>query len=168
MPSQTSHAAVPLLDFLSKRETQARGRSAPYLRAVPDENSMLYWLARACTIARESSGRLQVHVAASLDVNQSTIDRFEEGEKWPRSADRTIAGYAEDISTPDHTVEPIELWAEALRLWQEHLSAEAAAEVKRGAEALPTDVPNVRSPKVSSGKPRARGQRASRATNGAR
>lgn len=74
---------------------------------------MLFWLARACTSARKAAGRRQVHVAASANVDQSTIGRFEKGNAWPRHTDRVVAAYADDLD-----VHPIELWQEALRLWR--------------------------------------------------
>lgn len=78
---------------------------------------MLFWLTRAARDARIAAGRLQVHVAASANVNQSTIDRFEKGGAWPRDTDRFVNAYADDLD-----IEPVQLWDEALRLWREHLA----------------------------------------------
>jgi hypothetical protein len=109
-----------LLEMLREREVQARNFRATYLASVPDENSMLYWLAQAAAQARTYAGRKQVHVAASLDKDQSTITRFEQGERWPRNADEVVGAYADDLD-----VDPIQLWEEALRLWKDHRAATA-------------------------------------------
>lgn len=73
---------------------------------------MLFWLSRACRAAREAAGRKQVHVAASADVDQSTIARFEKQTAWPRHTDRVVAAYADDLD-----IGAIDLWQEAMRLW---------------------------------------------------
>jgi hypothetical protein len=122
MTSTTSAAPVSLLDVLRLREKQARGHGATYLAPVASEDSMLYWLSRACTTARKTAKRRQVHVAASADVDQSTIARFERGVSWPRDPDKVVSAYAEDLD-----VEPVDLWQEAMRLWSESRS-EAADE----------------------------------------
>lgn len=106
----------------SSKGTQARGTGRPYLQAVADfidANSMLYWLARTCADHRKRKDRLQVHIAAELNVTQSTIDRFEDGIAWPRNADQTVAAYAGDLN-----IAQIELWEEALRRWRDHLTGE--------------------------------------------
>lgn len=114
MAALTSQTSVSLLDVLSQRQTQAQEHGTPYLAAVPDADSMLYWLARACKAAREAAARKQVHVAASANVDQSTITRFEKGLAWSRDTDKIVAAYADDLDVP-----PIWLWQEALRRWQE-------------------------------------------------
>lgn len=75
---------------------------------------MLFWLSRACEAARKAASRRQVHVAASANVDQSTIARFEKGTAWPRQTDRVVAAYADDLE-----VDAVDLWQEALRLWAE-------------------------------------------------
>jgi len=109
-----ANASLP--ELLSQRQAQARIDSGAYLHAVADEATMLYWVALACRSARESAGRLQVHIGASANVDQSTINRFEKHIAWPRDADKLVAAYAEDLG-----IEPIQLWREALRLWQDAL-----------------------------------------------
>ena len=59
--------------------------------------TMLYWLAEAAKEFRERGGRLQVHVAASLNSNQSTIARFEDHRGQPRNLDETVNAYADDL-----------------------------------------------------------------------
>lgn len=78
-----------------------------------DGDRMLYWLAQACRQARERAGRKQVQVAASAGANQNTISRFEKGRVWPRDLGRIVDAYVDDLE-----VDPFELWAEALRLWE--------------------------------------------------
>jgi hypothetical protein len=122
MEATTPKRRQEFYSMLRERETQARAFGARHLCAVHDTNSMLYWLAKAAEDARDRAGRLQVHVAASASVNQSTIDRFEKHIAWPRDADRVINAYADDLD-----IASIHLWEEALRMWREDL--EAAAEV---------------------------------------
>lgn len=76
-------------------------------------DTMLHWLAAAARDAREAQGRKQVHVAASLGLNQETIGRFERARTWPRDPDAIIAAYADDLG-----IEPIDLWEDALRRWR--------------------------------------------------
>lgn len=95
------------------------------LRAIPsvqtrttvpgrmDEDRMLAHLAEAARAAREAKGRLQVHIAASVGVNQVTILRFEQGKTWPRNPDRIIAAYADDLD-----IDPREIWDDALTRWR--------------------------------------------------
>ena len=78
------------------------------------EQRMLYWLGLVAREAREARGRKQVHIAASLSVNQETIGRFERGEAWPRNPDLTVVAYADDLD-----VDPRDLWGEAVRRWRD-------------------------------------------------
>jgi transcriptional regulator with XRE-family HTH domain len=73
---------------------------------------MIYWLAQAAKQERLKKGRKQVHIAAAIDRDQSTINRFEQGEHWPRDPDEILAGYADDLE-----IDPRQLWAEAIKLW---------------------------------------------------
>ena len=120
MLSATAPAPVSLLDVLREREAQAHRHGASYLAPVADTDSMLFWLARAASAAREAAGRKQVHVAASADLDQSSIARFEKGISWPRQPDTIVGAYAEDLD-----VSPIQLWEQALQLWREHLDTGA-------------------------------------------
>lgn len=85
---------------------------------------MLYWLAHACREARTEAKRKQVHVAASADVDQSTVNRFESGASWPRNADRVVAAYADDLD-----LEPVDLWRTALKMWEAHLKQAPSRDV---------------------------------------
>ncbi len=78
---------------------------------------MIEFLAQAAKAAREAAGRKQVHIAAELSSDQSTIYRFEQG-RWPRDPDQLIAAYAEDLD-----LDPRDIWAEALKLWREEAGA---------------------------------------------
>lgn len=132
MPAIASQQVVPLMDVLRARQARAQGDNGPYLAPVVGEESMLFWLTHAAREARLQAGRLQVHVAASAGVNQSTIDRFEKHEAWPRDPDRFVNAYADDLD-----IRPDQIWAEALRLWQEHLAGDA---VTREMSATLTDL----------------------------
>lgn len=120
MATATSQNVVPLMDVLRERQARAQAHTGAYLAPVPDEENMLFWLARAARQARATAGRLQVHVAASASVNQSTIDRFEKGLAWPRNPDRVLKAYAEDLD-----VDSIDLWDAALRMWRDDRSTRA-------------------------------------------
>lgn len=117
MQSQAPQTGQDFFGALRDREAQAREFGARHLVAVRDQNSMLYWLAEACTRARKAAGRRQVHVAASISKgrDQSTIARFEKHTAWPRDADEIVNAYAEDLD-----VTPADLWGAALDLWREH------------------------------------------------
>jgi hypothetical protein len=130
MTATTSAVSVSLMDVLREREAQARAARDCHLAVVLDTDSMAYWLSLACKQARETAGRLQVHVAASHNrgVNQSTIARFEDGVAWPRNPDQIVAAYADDLD-----VDPVQLWQEALDLWQRHRAGEALSELGEAA-----------------------------------
>jgi hypothetical protein len=115
MEAQTPQIASDFFSDLREREAQARAFGARHLVAVPGTDSMLYWLADACTRARKLKGRKQVHVAANVNGgrDQSTIARFEDHKAWPRDPDEIVRAYAEDLD-----VKPSELWAAAIALWQ--------------------------------------------------
>jgi hypothetical protein len=66
--------------------------------------------AAAAEAARERRGRLQVHIAASLNRDQSTIYRFEEAKAWPRNPDLVIQAYADD-----RDISAADIWADAVR-----------------------------------------------------
>ncbi len=123
MEASTSLATPGLLDFLRERETQARAHGTAYLASVSNPDTMLFWLARAARTAREAAGRKQIHVAATgVGRDQSTVNRFEKGTAWPRSADLMVKQYADDLE-----IDEIDIWAEALRLWHEHREEEGAS-----------------------------------------
>lgn len=73
---------------------------------------MLYWIARTCREARIAARRKQVHIGASADMDQSTINRFEKGIAWPRNPDLLVDAYAHDLDVPAHV-----LWRRALEAW---------------------------------------------------
>jgi hypothetical protein len=77
------------------------------------DSEMLFWLARTCREARLMARRKQVHIGASADVDQSTVNRFEKAIAWPRNPDRLVAAYADDLDVP-----PQALWRLALEAWE--------------------------------------------------
>lgn len=90
---------------------------------MADEQTMLFWIAAACRLARERGGRIASQVAASAVADQSTISRFEHHTAWPKKdggADRIVSAYADDLD-----IEAFELWHEAVRLWGRHRSGES-------------------------------------------
>jgi hypothetical protein len=91
--------------------------------------AMVYWVAEAAREAREEADRLQVHIAAELNKNQSAIARFEEHANQPRDIDETVAAYAADLD-----IDPRQLWARALEMWIE-AETPSADDAARGVEA---------------------------------
>jgi transcriptional regulator with XRE-family HTH domain len=73
---------------------------------------MLPWIGAAARAAREARARKQVHIAATLGVDQGTIGRFEGGRAWPRDPDKVVAAYAEDLD-----MDPLEIWEAAVAEW---------------------------------------------------
>lgn len=74
---------------------------------------LLPYLGAACKAARERHGRLQVHIAVELEVDQATVRRFERGQHWPRDPDAMVNAYARDLD-----ISPVELWRAAVKLWE--------------------------------------------------
>ena len=75
----------------------------------------LPWLGRACRQAREDRNIFQVKIAAAIEVNQSTIARFEEGIAWPRKPEEVLLAYASELDMDVRL-----LWLHAFVLWLEH------------------------------------------------
>lgn len=114
---------------------------------VMAEDTMFHWLAEVAREAREEVGIKHVRIAAALNMDQSSVSRFEKGEAWPRDPDAFIQAYGEELG-----IDPRVLWQRALERWmaEESPSAEragravqAAAEASRGRR---------QSPRRSSGK----------------
>lgn len=97
------------------------------------EDTMLYWLAQTAKELREQAGRKQVHIAAAMSTDQSTIYRFEQGRTWPRRTDALIAAYADDLDIED----PRDIWNHALQLWLERGDAPSVETGPTEAGALP-------------------------------
>jgi transcriptional regulator with XRE-family HTH domain len=74
---------------------------------------MLPWIGAAARAAREARDRKQVHIAATLGVDQGTIGRFEGGRAWPRDPDKVLGAYAEDLE-----IDALEIWETALADWK--------------------------------------------------
>jgi transcriptional regulator with XRE-family HTH domain len=79
------------------------------------ERPFLPWLGRACRLAREERGVVQVRIAAAIEVNQATIARFEDGSAWPRRPEEVLMAYATELDMDMRL-----LWVQALVLWFEH------------------------------------------------
>ena len=72
---------------------------------------MIHFVAQAAREARLEAGRKQVHIAASIDRDQSMIARFERGAAWPRDVDKILEGYADDLG-----ISALDLWKRALEM----------------------------------------------------
>jgi hypothetical protein len=147
---------APVLTVSPQAADSWRPRSVPARkRGLTDKgyghagmaDHMIRWLAQAAQEARLEAGRLEVHVAAALNRDQSTINRFEQGKAWPRNPDETIQAYADDLG-----VDPRQIWTRAIELWisAEKPSADHAAEAVRAASSAAQD--RKRSTRRSAGK----------------
>jgi hypothetical protein len=145
---------------LSPGETPAGAAAILHYGGMPGPNTMLYWLANTARQLREDKDRKQVHIAAALSTDQSSIYRFEQGKTWTRDPDRLVAAYADDLDIED----PREIWELALRRWREEGSApslegltdESLAEALSG-EGRPASQPRA---KPASGRRASRSRRA--------
>src|SRR4029453_17785602 len=79
------------------------------------ERPFLPWLGRACRLAREERGVVQVKIAAAIEVNQATIARFEDGSAWPRKPEEVLMAYASELGMDVRL-----LWLHAFVLWLRH------------------------------------------------
>lgn len=70
---------------------------------------MLSELGSTLQTIREERGVKRVHVAAALDVTESSVWRVEVGKGWPRDPDRFLEAYERVCEVP---VE--EIWKRAL------------------------------------------------------
>jgi transcriptional regulator with XRE-family HTH domain len=113
-------------------------------------NTMIHWLATAAKRLREEQRRKQVHIAAALSIDQSSVYRFEAGNNWPRDPDAMIAAYAEDLDIDDVR----EIWRLALELWE--------------SEGQAPDVTELLSPAARAGDPARPLREAARDTGGSR
>lgn len=85
------------------------------MRLVPAD-PLLDAITAVCRKAREDAERKQVHIAAQLDVDQSTVARWEKALGWPRSPQTpgvVVQAYADELG-----LDPIDLWEQALKLWR--------------------------------------------------
>ena len=69
-------------------------------------------LAMSAREARKKAGLKQSRIAATLDVDQSTVARFEKGS-WPQDPEAMILAYAEETG-----VSARKLITRALDLWE--------------------------------------------------
>lgn len=120
------------------------------MREMVAEDTMIFWLARVAAEARSEADLKHVRIAAALDMDQSTISRFERGEAWPRDADTVIRAYAEELGIDER-----ELWRRALERWMaaESPSAERAGRAVQAATEATQG--RSRSPRQSTRKPTA-------------
>ena len=82
---------------------------------LPGGQRLQWWIAQAARDTRREHGIHPGAVAALVDVNQRTIDRFELAESWPDDLDRYIAAYARAAGIDDAR----EIYELALQRWRE-------------------------------------------------
>lgn len=165
-----STAPPDLLGVLRARRAQAKPMSGPYAPRVA-QDTMRWWLGRAANRARLEADRKQVHVAAEMSADQSTVYRFEQGVGWPRDTDIIVAAYAADLD-----IDPMELWSLALEMWRESGSQAGLADLQArraakksaatGARAVRRAAKRVDQPNSQSAERRSAGRRAPRKAPG--
>ena len=64
---------------------------------------------------REEKNVIQVKIAAAIEVNQTTIARFEDGAAWPKRPEEVLMGYAAELDMDVRL-----LWLHAFVLWLEN------------------------------------------------
>jgi transcriptional regulator with XRE-family HTH domain len=77
---------------------------------------LLYWIAWTCRLLREANNASEARVADLAGVSVRVIDRFEQGDNWPRGLETIVAAYA-DVAGQEHSLKP---WQTALDLWYQH------------------------------------------------
>jgi hypothetical protein len=89
---------------------------------VQASTAFLPYLAQAAREARLDVGLKYTHIShlvlkrgGKAGVSESTLARFEHAEHWPEDPDAMINAYCQAIDC-----HPYELWARALRCWQEN------------------------------------------------
>ena len=116
MQGTSTHVRDPLPErpgFFVTLQMQAGSHRAAYRAFVPRKpRRFMEALALAARQARIDAGRKQVHVAAALDADQSTVARFERGQR-PRDLEAMLLAYSDDTG-----LSPRELVERALDLWE--------------------------------------------------
>lgn len=90
---------------------------ADYGSAAMARDAMIVFLGRVAKEARKRAGVKPARIAVAIDVDPSTIYRFERGE-WPRDPDFILSAYAEELH-----LAPRDLWRLALERWEENQGA---------------------------------------------
>lgn len=86
-----------------------------------NRDSPAYWIAEACTRARERAELAPIEVAVAVFnrkgkvVDATTVLRFEKGKRYPDLLDELVEGYARKTGrdAPD-------LWMDAILLWRQY------------------------------------------------
>ena len=86
---------------------------ADYGSLAMARRAMIVFLGRAAKAARKEAGVKVARIAVAIDVDPSTIYRFERG-LWPEDADFILSAYTAELGIP-----ALELWARALEAWRE-------------------------------------------------
>jgi hypothetical protein len=115
---------VPVLTTSERRRRLNTVRSVPVKKVEPDPpDPLLVAIARVCRREREAAHIKQVRVAAEVDVDQSTLARFERAGGWPRhpkSVGVYVRAYAKELD-----LDPAEILHKAVELWAETEGATA-------------------------------------------
>lgn len=85
------------------------------LGRVEPSSEVLGWLARAMVVAREDAGQELIDIAYHARVKEGTVERWENGEHWPRDLDAALTAYATATGRGGARA----MWELALRLWRE-------------------------------------------------
>jgi transcriptional regulator with XRE-family HTH domain len=80
----------------------------------PPERTLHYWLTVVLEREREAKNIKFRHISSLLDVEPSTVSRFEDRETWPKNVDQYLAAYAEQLGVAD----PRDFYVRAIKLWR--------------------------------------------------
>lgn len=149
--AQATITSPDLMGILRSRRTKAQIFAPPYAAATVSKDTMLFWLAQAAKELREAAGRKQVHIAAEINKDQSTIYRFEQGQGWPRETDLFVAGYAADLD-----ISPMDIWAKGLQMWQEAGDSATVAELSARRRRVDLTLQEQERDAIQNAQPRAR------------
>jgi transcriptional regulator with XRE-family HTH domain len=66
-------------------------------------------LGAVCRDAREAAGLRQIDIATTAGVHETTIGRFERGDRWAWNADAIVHAYAAELGVTERV-----LWQAAI------------------------------------------------------
>lgn len=84
------------------------------MRPSPPGRTLRYWVRITLKQARENADIKPRAISNLLDIDQSTIYKFERGAHWPDEVDQIVAAYADATGVGD----PRDFYVQALKNWR--------------------------------------------------